>query len=190
MALKGGQLGAQCHAFTDDLDRDREVGSRTLDIRHLFVGHPHPWPFHFGAPLLHHHRATFHVGAPGLRRPTPNGARLIRTILRPGSRGYAIEGTTKIGTLGATLAVAIPVLVFSTVLFLLYTYLVHQGDPFHGLLAAGTVLLLAAAVVVAAAGGSIGTCLILITLSPTVVVVGFETVGHRHAAVALARALG
>ncbi len=119
----------------------------------------------------------------------PPGARLIRTILRPGSRGYAIEGTTKIGTLGATLAVAIPVLVFSTVLFLLYTYLVHQGDPFHGLLAAGTVLLLAAAVVVAAAGGSIGTCLILITLSPTVVV-GFETVGHRHAAVALARALG
>ncbi|WP_426517195.1 low temperature requirement protein A [Diaminobutyricibacter sp. McL0618] len=102
---------------------------------------------------------------------------------------FVIEGTTDIGTLGATLAVAIPVLVFSIALFLLYTYLVHQGDPFHVLLFAGTVLLLVAAVVVAAAGGSIGTCLILVTLSPAVVVVGFETVGHRHEAVALARTL-
>jgi low temperature requirement protein LtrA len=101
---------------------------------------------------------------------------------------FVIEGTAEIGTLGATLAVAIPVLVFSIVLFLLYTYLVHQGDPFHLFLFAGTVLVLAAAVIVAAAGGSIGTCLILITLSPTVVVVGFETIGHRHEAVALARA--
>ena len=41
----------------------------------------------------------------------------------------------------ATLAVAIPVLVFSIALFLLYTYLVHQGDPFHVVLFAGTVAL-------------------------------------------------
>ncbi|WP_345762568.1 hypothetical protein [Diaminobutyricibacter sp. McL0608] len=37
--------------------------------------------------------------------------------------------------------------------------------------------------------GSIGTCLILVTLSPAVVIVGFETIAHRHEAVALARAL-
>jgi low temperature requirement protein LtrA len=103
---------------------------------------------------------------------------------------FVIQGTSELGTLGATLAVAIPVLVFSIVLFLLYTYLVHQGDAFHILLFAGTVVLLAAAVVVAVVGGSIGTCLILITLSPLVVVVGFETIGHRHEAVDLSRELG
>ncbi len=102
---------------------------------------------------------------------------------------FVIQGTSELGTLGATVAVAVPVLVFSIVLFLLYTYLVHQGDLLHLLLLLGTVLLLAAAVVVAGAGGSIGTWLILITLSPAVVVVGFETIGHRHEAVALARAL-
>ena len=101
-----------------------------------------------------------------------------------------IEGTAEIGTLGRDARGRDPRSRLLVVLFLLYTYLVHQGDPFHVVLFAGTVLLLAAAVVVAAAGGSIGTCLILITLSPAVVVVGFETVGHRHEAVALARALG
>lgn len=102
---------------------------------------------------------------------------------------YVIEGTAHIGTLGAVLSVAIPVLVFSIALFSLYTYLVHEGDPFHVLLFVGTVVMLAASVAVAAAGGSIGFCLILITLSPAVVVVGFETIGHRHEAATLARAL-
>jgi len=73
------------------------------------------------------------------------------------------------------------------VLFLLYTYLMHEGDPFHLALFAGTVAMLVAAVLVAAAGGPIGVSLVLITLSPAVVVVGYELVGHRHQAASLAR---
>ena len=45
--------------------------------------------------------------------------------------GYVVEGTAQIGTLGAVLSIAIPVLLFAATLFGLYTYLVHEGDAFH-----------------------------------------------------------
>jgi len=102
---------------------------------------------------------------------------------------YVVEGAAQVGTLGAVLAIAIPVLVFAGAMFGLYTYLVQQGDIFHITLVVGLVLMLVAAVVVAAAGGSLGVCLILVTASPVVVVVGYETVGHRHEEQMLARAL-
>jgi hypothetical protein len=44
-------------------------------------------------------------------------------------------------------------------------------------------------VVVAGLGAPLGVCIILITLSPLVIVVGYEWIGHRHLAVALARVL-
>lgn len=100
---------------------------------------------------------------------------------------YLIEGQAEIGVTGAIVSVAVPVLIFSAVLFLLYTYLVHEGDPFHVGLFVGTVLTLVAAVWLAAAGGSLGLSLVLVTLSPAVVVVGYETVGYRHQAAMLAR---
>ena len=102
---------------------------------------------------------------------------------------YLIEGQAEIGVTGAIVSVAVPVLLFSVVLFLLYTYLVHEGDPFHVGLFAGTVATLVAAVWLAAAGGSLGVSLMLVTLSPAVVVVGYETVGYRHQAEVLARQL-
>jgi low temperature requirement protein LtrA len=102
---------------------------------------------------------------------------------------YVVEGTAQIGTLGAVLAIATPVLLFAIALFSLYTYLVQEGDIFHIALVVGLVLMLLAAVVVAAAGGSLGVCLILVTASPFVVVVGYETFGHRHEEAVLARAL-
>ena len=51
------------------------------------------------------------------------------------------------------------------------------------------VAVLAAAVIVAASGGSLGVCLILVTLSPIIVVIGYETIGHRHEAAVLDKAL-
>lgn len=103
---------------------------------------------------------------------------------------YVIEGKAHIGVLGAVVAVTVPVLVFTLGLFALYSYMVRDIDTFHLLLLGGVVLALAAAVGLAAAGASIGVCLLVATLAPVVVIVGFETVGHRHAADALDRVLG
>lgn len=102
---------------------------------------------------------------------------------------YVIQGEATIGTTGAVLSIAVPVLVFSIVLFLLYTYLMHEGDSFHIGLFLGTVAMLAAAVWLAAAGAPLGVSLVLVTLSPAVVVVGYELLGHRHQSAALARIL-
>jgi hypothetical protein len=102
---------------------------------------------------------------------------------------YVVDGTAHVGTLGAVLSVAIPVLVFFIALLAIYAYMVRAVDAFHFALVAGVVVLLAAAVTVAASGGSLGICLILVTLSPIVVVVGYETIGHRHEAAVLERAL-
>lgn len=102
---------------------------------------------------------------------------------------YVIDGHAEVGVLGAITAVAVPVLVFSIAMFGLYTYLVREFDPFHVGLFAGTVGMLVLAVVLAAAGASIGVCLLIVTLSPAVVVVGYETIGHRHQAEVLRKAL-
>ena len=103
---------------------------------------------------------------------------------------YVIEGHTSIGVVGAILAVAIPTAIFSITLFTLYTFLLRTFDPFHIALFAGTVLMLVAAVLLATAGASLGLCLLLVTFSPAVVVVGYELVGRRHQAETLTRILG
>lgn len=103
---------------------------------------------------------------------------------------YAVEGEADVGTVGAVLAVAVPVFIFSVALFSLYTFLLGAFDPFHVALFAGTVILLAVAVILANAGASLGICLLVVTFSPAVIVVGYELVGHRHQTDALRRILG
>ena len=90
---------------------------------------------------------------------------------------------------GAVLAVAIPVLVFSVALFTLHWYLVREFDPFHLLLMVGTLAVLGIAVALAANGLTLGWSLIVVMLAPVVTIVGFEAVGHRHMAAALERTL-
>ena len=102
---------------------------------------------------------------------------------------YVIEGEAVIGVLGAVMAVAVPVLVFVLALFSMYSWLLRGFDPFHVGLVIGTIVVLMIAIGAAAAGASIGLCLIITTLAPAVTVIGYETVGHRHAAAALERAL-
>lgn len=86
----------------------------------------------------------------------------------------------------ALVCVAVPVLAFEVVLFALYSLLVRRFDPFHLLLFTGAGLLLVAAVAAVAFGASIGVSLLLVAASPAVIVVGYETVGHRHQAEVLA----
>ncbi|CAN5282721.1 low temperature requirement protein A [soil metagenome] len=93
---------------------------------------------------------------------------------------YAAEGEAVIGTVGVVLAVAIPVLIFSVGFFVLYSALFRAVDAFHLMLASGLVLILVVAVVLAAVGVPLGWCLLVVTLAPFVISVGYETVGYRH----------
>ena len=100
-----------------------------------------------------------------------------------------IEGHAAIGVAGAIVAVSVPALVFSVTLFALNVYLVREVDAVMAGLVAGSVAILVAAIGLAVAGAPIGVCLVVVTLAPAVVVVGYETVGYRHEAAAVERAL-
>lgn len=100
-----------------------------------------------------------------------------------------IKGVAHIGSTAAVLTVAIPVAIFTIALFTLYSLLLRQFDPFHVLLFIGAMLALAASVVAVAAGATMGTGVAIAACSPIVVIIGYETIGHRHQATALERAL-
>lgn len=94
-----------------------------------------------------------------------------------------------IGAVPTVLSVAVPLTVFLLMLYGLHTYLIGAADPFHIGLLIATAAVLVLAVVLAAAGVPVTICLIVLMLAPIVSVVGYETVGHRHQAEAIARAL-
>lgn len=103
---------------------------------------------------------------------------------------YVVEGVAHIGVVGAVLSVAIPVLIFSAALFVLYGLLLREFDRFHIGLFLGTVFVLALSVMMAAVGVSMGICLLVVMAAPAVVVVGYELLGYRHQAAVLVRVLG
>lgn len=99
-------------------------------------------------------------------------------------------GEASIGVVEAVLTLAVPVLVAIVAYFAIYTYLVHELDPFHLLLVAGGLVALGLSVLLAALGLSLGVCLLVVMLAPAVIVVGYETVGHRHMAAVMERVAG
>lgn len=101
---------------------------------------------------------------------------------------YFIEGTSHIGALATVLCVAIPVSVFLALIYGLYAYLLQSFDRFHIWLLGATAAVMAAAVAAAVAGVDMAVCLIILMLAPTVTVVGYEILGHRHKAQALIEA--
>jgi low temperature requirement protein LtrA len=98
-----------------------------------------------------------------------------------------IEGQAHISGVTTVLTVAVPVAMFVLTVYALHTYLVREGDPFHLGLLVGTAAVLVAAVWMAAAGVSMAWCLLVVTLAPTVTVVGYESLGYRHLAAILDR---
>lgn len=100
-----------------------------------------------------------------------------------------IEHVAHIGAAAAILTVVVPVAIFTIALFTLYSVLMRQFDPFHLLLFVGAILALAAAAVAVAAGASIGVGIAITAGAPLVVIVGYETIGHRHQAALLDEAL-
>lgn len=100
---------------------------------------------------------------------------------------YAVEGDASIDNVGVVLTIAVPVAILTTAVFLLYSYVLGAFDAFHVPLFGAALLALAAAVAAAAAGASTAVSLALVLLAPVIVVVGYESVGHRHQAAALER---
>lgn len=100
---------------------------------------------------------------------------------------YYIEHHSKLGSVETVLSVAVPVGAYIASIYILYAWLVRTVDVFHLLLMALTVAVLAVAVWMAAGGISMANCLLVVTLAPMVTVVGYETLGHRHAAQALSQ---
>jgi low temperature requirement protein LtrA len=103
---------------------------------------------------------------------------------------YHLEGRTMIGPASVVLSVVGPVAVFAVAYYGTYSVFMRHRDPFHLLLLAGTAVVLAAALVLAAAGVSVSWSLVVLMLAPTVTVIGYETVGHRHLEAAVVAQLG
>jgi low temperature requirement protein LtrA len=103
---------------------------------------------------------------------------------------YYVEEQSKLDSVGTVLAVAIPVGIYLGSMFVIYSVLVGDFDVLHALLLVLAVAALVTAVALAAGGTSMAVCLLVITAAPVVVVVGFEAVGHRHAAEIVDRRLG
>jgi low temperature requirement protein LtrA len=100
---------------------------------------------------------------------------------------YYLERETTLSDTGTVLCTVIPVAVYTLTLYGLYASFTRHLDPFHLSLLAGTAAVLALTVVLAAAGVSVAACLVVLMFAPIVTVVGYETLGHRHVAEALAR---
>lgn len=101
-----------------------------------------------------------------------------------------IEGTAHLGPVGAAVAIALPVLLLSVAIFVIYSVLLRSFDGFHVPLFAVSVLALIAAVAAAALGFSLTVTLLLVLASPTIVILGYEWIGHRHQEEALFGAEG
>lgn len=101
----------------------------------------------------------------------------------------ATEGEARLPAVSVASAVAIPVIVLLLAFFALYSLLIGTFDPFHVVLIAVALAVLAASMLAAAAGAPLAVWLSLVVAAPVVVIVGYETVGHRHQAARLAALL-
>jgi len=97
------------------------------------------------------------------------------------------EGESHLDAVSVACAVVIPVFVLLLAFFALYSILIGAFDPFHVLLFGAALVILVISVVVAAAGAPLTVWLSLVVLAPVVVIVGYETIGHRHQAARLAQ---
>ena len=137
-----------------------------------------------GADVLHRHRERSFAWGYG---HIPLFAAIAGTGAGLHVAAYYIEHVAHIGSVATVLTVAVPVAVYVLAVYALHDFLVRQVDAVHWLLLAGTAVLVVVPVLLAAAGVSMAVCLVVLMFAPVVSVVGYETVGHRHQADAMAR---
>src|SRR5262245_23694665 len=99
---------------------------------------------------------------------------------------YFIEHKAHISSLATVLSVAVPVGVFLGLIYALYCYLVRRFDLLHVWLLIATAGVVAVAVTAAVSGINMAGCLVILMLAPAVTVVGYEVLGYRYQAAALA----
>ena len=147
------------------------------------------WWIYFSVPmadLLHAHRdRSFAFGYLHI----PLYAAIVATGGGLHTAAYYVEEHSEIGSIGTVFSVVIPVAAYVAVVYALYSLMVRTWDRFHVLLVALTAVVLVASVAAAAVGVPMAVCLLIATLAPMVSVVGFEWVGHRHVAEAVAARL-
>ncbi|MBB2991795.1 low temperature requirement protein LtrA [Mycolicibacterium iranicum] len=103
---------------------------------------------------------------------------------------YYIEHHSELSSTATVLSVVLPVGIYILTVYGLYASMAHRVVRFHLLLTVLTGAVLGVAVLLAANGISMANCLLVVTLAPVVSVVGYELVGHRHAAAAVAATTG
>jgi len=134
--------------------------------------------------VLHRHRERSFVWGYG---HIPLFAAIAGTGAGLHVAAYYIEHVAHIGSVATVLTVAVPVAVYVVAVYALHDLLVRQVDALQWLLLAGTIVLLVAPVLLAAVGVSMAVCLVVLMFTPAVSIVGYEKVGHRHQADAIAR---
>jgi len=100
---------------------------------------------------------------------------------------YYLEHESTLGPMGTVLSTAIPVSIYIAALYGIYLAFTRHADPFHLMLLAGTAAVILLSVVLAGLGVGVAACLVVLMVAPVVTVVGYETLGYRHVAEALAR---
>lgn len=139
------------------------------------------------ARVLHSHRERSFVWGYGQMV-------IVTAIVATGAglhvAAYFIEHKAHIGPLATLLTAAVPVGVFLGSIYALYYYLVPRFDPLHAWLLVATAAVVALAVFAALVGVDMAICLVILMLAPAVTVVGYEMLGHRHQAEALANDQG
>ncbi|HTY32779.1 low temperature requirement protein A [Mycobacterium sp.] len=102
---------------------------------------------------------------------------------------YFLDHHSNLDSAQTVLTVGAPVGVYMVGIFVLYVYLVRGLDVVYAAVLLFAAVVLVAAVLLASSGIAMGACLLIVTMAPVAVVIGFETVGHRHVENAVARAL-
>ena len=100
---------------------------------------------------------------------------------------YFIDHESELTSVATIVTVAIPTAIFVAEVYWLYSTLTRSLDPFHVALIAGSAAVLVASVALAAGGATMAWCLLVLSLSPWVTVVGYELRGYRHNAEVLAQ---
>ncbi|MFV0253277.1 MAG: low temperature requirement protein A [Beutenbergiaceae bacterium] len=100
---------------------------------------------------------------------------------------YLLEHHSELGTVATTLTVAIPLALYILGIYLAFHLLLPGWDSFHVAVIAVTAVVFAVAIGLSLAGVSIAWPVLVLTLTPWLTVIAYETQGHKEMAARLER---